>query len=93
MPLDQSLKVSPVFADPQRRDPPPAQGEVPERIRTHAPEPELKPEGSWRARADAMDRAVRERQEAEKASNEWAARVKVRHRPGMRMAFTRSARF
>lgn len=47
---------------------------VPERIRRHAPAPVLRPDGSWKARAEEVDRRVREQQEAQKARNEWAAR-------------------
>jgi hypothetical protein len=52
-------------------------GEVPERIRQHVPTPVLRPDGSWKARADAVDQTVRETQEAAKAKNEWAARMKT----------------
>ena len=48
--------------------------DVPERIRRHAPVPALRPYGGWKARADEVDRRVREQQEAQKARNEWAAR-------------------
>lgn len=47
---------------------------VPERIRRHAPVPALRPDGGWKARANEVDRRVREQQEAQKARNEWAAR-------------------
>lgn len=47
---------------------------VPERIRRHAPVPALRPDGGWKARADEVDRRVREQQEAQKARNEWTAR-------------------
>ena len=72
----------------------PQVGEVPERIRNHAPEPVLRPGGSWSRQADAVDQRVREAQDAAKAENEWAARIKAtqRHDTGMRMAFRRSAK-
>lgn len=67
--------------------------EVPERIKNHAPAPVLRPGGSWKARADAVDQRVREAHDAEKAKNEWAARLRPGHRrgKGMGMAFRRSA--
>lgn len=68
-------------------------GEVSERIRNDAPRPALKPSGSWKARADAVDQRVREEQDAAKAKNEWAARTRRTRRRGMGMgmAFRRSA--
>lgn len=48
--------------------------DVPERIRRHAPVPVLRPDGNWKARADEVDRRLREQKEAQKARNEWAAR-------------------
>lgn len=57
--------------------------EVPEEIRQHAPHPELRPRGSWKARADTVDRQVREARAAAQAEaaqapeqNEWAKRLK-----------------
>lgn len=44
-----------------------ALGGVPERIKSHAPEPTLRPGGSMTAAADKVDRKVREDQEAWKA--------------------------
>lgn len=52
-------------------------GALPERIRKDAPTPVLRPDGSWKARADAVDCNVREAREATKARNEWAARLKT----------------
>jgi hypothetical protein len=50
--------------------------EVPERIRAHAPTPTLRPGGRWAPLADAVDREVREAQDAARARrNEWAARI------------------
>jgi hypothetical protein len=46
--------------------------------RTEAPQPALRPGGSWKARADHVDRRVHEQQEAAKARREWAARAKAR---------------
>lgn len=65
--------------------------EVPERIKNHAPKPALRPSGSWAAGADAVDQRVREAQDAAKARNEWAARIRTGKRRGMGMAFRRSA--
>lgn len=69
-----------------------ATGEVPERIKNHAPAPVLRPDGSWRARADAVDQRVREAQDAAKAKNEWAARIKTQHKQSLGMSFKRSTR-
>lgn len=68
-------------------------GEVPERIRQHAPKPVLRPDGAWAALADAVDQRVREAQDAAKAKSEWTARVRTERRRGMGMgmAFRRSA--
>jgi hypothetical protein len=66
-------------------------GDIPERIKNHAPAPALRPGGGWKARADAIDRRVREGQDAAKARREWAGRIRARHKPGMRMSFTRSS--
>ncbi len=66
--------------------------DVPERIKAHAHAPELRPEGSWRARADAVDQAVREAQEAAKAKNDWAKRIKTERGLSMGMAFRRGAK-
>lgn len=63
---------------------------VPERIRTDAPRPALRPGGDWATRAAAVDQAVREAQDAEKARNEWAQRQTVTHKPGMKLSFNRS---
>jgi hypothetical protein len=70
-----------------------ATGEIPERIRQHAPKPVLRPGGSWAALADAVDQRVREAQDAAKAEAEWAARIRSGRRRGrgMGMAFRRSA--
>lgn len=80
---------------------PEAAPEVPERIRTDAPRPVLRPGGSWAPLADAVDQNVREGQDAAKArqnewaarksegakaSNEWAARIKGR-RQGKGMGY------
>lgn len=47
-------------------------GEVPERIRRHAPHPQLRPDGAMRAAADAVDRAVYEEQDARAARRAWS---------------------
>ena len=67
-------------------------GEVPPRIKKHAPAPVLRPGGSWKARADAVDQKVREAQDAAKARKEWAARIKTVHKQSMGMSFRRRAR-
>ena len=56
--------------------------EVPERIKKHKPEPVLKPDGSWRARADALDRTIYEGNEAKKAKSDWAKRIDQSLRTG-----------
>jgi hypothetical protein len=70
-----------------------ATGEVPERIRQHAPKPVHRPGGSWAGLADAVDQRVREAHDAAKAQAEWAARIRTGRRRGrgMGMAFRRSA--
>ena len=70
----------------------PQTGEVPEQIKKHAPKPVLRPGGSWRARADAVDQKVREAQDAAKARKEWAARIKTERKQSMGMSFKRRAR-
>jgi hypothetical protein len=71
----------------------PAQaGDLPARIREDAPTPALRPGGSWKQRAAAIDQAVREARDAAKAKKEWAARIKPRHRRSMGMAFRMSAK-
>lgn len=64
--------------------------EVPERIRTHAPEPALRPGNSWAARADEIDRRVRESREAARARTSWKERQKAQ-KQGMRKSFGHSA--
>lgn len=61
---------------------------IPEAIKRHAPKPSLRPSGSMRAGADAVDQRVREASEAKKARAEHT--VVVRHKPSMRMAFRMS---
>ena len=63
--------------------------QVPDRIKQDAPTPVLKPRGSWRARADAVDRSVREEQEAAKAKNEWAKRLKANLKQNQGKGFKR----
>lgn len=65
-------------------------GDVPERIRKHAPTPVLRPDGSWRAAADAVDQRVREAEDAAKARREWAARRSMGRGYGMGFSFGRS---
>lgn len=65
--------------------------EVPERIRRDAPTPVLRPDGSWKARADQVDSRVREQQDARRARNEWAARQEqARPARTLRTSFKRS---
>jgi hypothetical protein len=61
---------------------------VPERIKADAPKQTLRPSGSWKARADAVDQRVREAQDAAKAKNEWAARIKTGRKRGMGMGMS-----
>lgn len=49
--------------------------DVPERIRKHAPQPVLRPDGAWRAMADQVDQQVREALDAQKAKHEWDQRL------------------
>ncbi len=65
---------------------------VPERIRRHAPAPVLRPDGGWKARADEVDRRVREQQEAQRARNEWAARRQAQPARSLKSKFGRSVR-
>jgi hypothetical protein len=66
--------------------------EIPESIKRHAPVPVLKPDGSWRARANEVDCRVREEKAAQKAKNEWAARSASLKPDGARATFSKSAR-
>ena len=65
-----------------------ASPDVPESIKRHAPRPVLRPDGSWRAMADAVDRTELENADAEKARQKWAARISSSRklRLGFRMA-------
>lgn len=64
--------------------------DVPERVRTHAPQPALRPGKSWAARADEIDRRVRESREAAKAKTIWKER-KSEQKQGTRKSFGHSA--
>ena len=81
--MTTDVKLKQVFKDPtpqaKAKD---SDAEVPERIQKHAPTPTLKPGGSWRARADQVDRQVREKQEVKKAKNGWDKRLKGSLRKG-----------
>jgi hypothetical protein len=90
MAIDPKIDLKAAFEGREAKQQPET-GEVPERIRQHAPRPSLRPTGSWKARADAVDQRVREAQDAAKAKNEWANRNTVRHKPGLKMSFRRSA--
>jgi hypothetical protein len=63
------------FSGAEAGAPKPEQPEVPERIRKHAPQPVLRPDGAWTAMADEVDRQVREELDARKAENEWEQRL------------------
>jgi hypothetical protein len=65
-------------------------GDVPERIKKHAPTPVLRPDGSMRRAADAVDQRVREAEDAAKAEREWAAPRDMRRGFGMGYSFARS---
>ena len=66
--------------------------EVPERIRNDAPNPVLRPGGSWAAWADSVDQTVRERQDAAKAKSEWRTNNKKKTGRGRFMGFNHSAK-
>jgi hypothetical protein len=91
MAIDPKIDLKAAFEGREAKTQPET-GEVPERIKNHTPRPALRPTGSWKARADAVDQRVREAQDAAKARQEWASRVKVRHKESMNMSFRRSAR-
>lgn len=65
--------------------------DVPTRIKKHAPAPVLRPGGSWRARADQIDRHVREQDEARRAETTWAQRTQARQGERLKTGFRRSA--
>lgn len=92
MSIKTQIDVGAAFAGREAK-PDRAPGDVPERIRKDAPAPVLRPDGSWKARADAIDQAVHENRDAVKAKNEWAARLKPGHRRGhgMGMGHKRSS--
>lgn len=70
---DEALRreFSAAQSDAQKPEAP----EVPERIRKHAPQPVLRPDGAWRAMADQVDQQVREEMDAQKAKHEWEQRL------------------
>ena len=86
---DTNLKAA-FSGEEARKDVPSAT--IPESIRQHAPVPVLKPDGSWKARAQEIDQRVREEKAAQKAKNEWAARAAARKPEGTKQAFGKSAR-
>lgn len=88
MSIRTSIDLAAAF---EGREVKPAPEQVPERIRKDAPKPELKPGGGWAERAARVDQAVREAQDAQKAKNEWAQRINIRHRHGIRQSFRMSA--
>jgi hypothetical protein len=51
-------------------------GEIPERIKKDAPKLVLRPDGSWRALANQVDRVEIEKHDAAVAKRKWGARVK-----------------
>lgn len=89
MTADQDADLKAAFSGGKTEDQSES-GEVPERIKQHAPTPVLRPDGSWKARADAIDEKVRERQEAKKSKNEWAARLKTSQRRSKSKGYRRS---
>ncbi len=91
MTIDPKADVRAAF-DGKDRKAVPSPPEVPERIRQDAPKPVLRPGGSWAARADAIDQAVRENQDAAKAKKEWTARIKRKSGRGMGRGFRHSAK-
>jgi len=91
MTIDPKIDVKRAFGGKEQKAATPVPPDVPERIKQDAPKPVLRPGGSWAARADAVDQAVREGQDADKARNEWRARIKVRRSRGMGMGFRRAA--
>lgn len=89
MAIESDVKVRAAFQGKEAK----AQKEaphVPERIRRHAPEPILRPGDSWAARADEVDRRVREGREAAQAKESWKERRPAK-RQGIRSSFGRSA--
>lgn len=88
MPENNERKLKPAFDAKDMK-----QGKeapiVPEAIKKDKPAPALKPKGSWRARADDVDRRVKEKTEAEKAKNDWSKRLDKSLRYGR--GFNRSA--
>lgn len=92
MAIDPKIDLKAAFEGREVKAQQPQPGNVPEQIKQHAPEPVLRPGGGWTRQADAVDQRVREEQDAAKAKNEWAGRLTARHRLGVRMAFSRSAK-
>lgn len=62
--------------------------DVPARIKKDAPKPVLRPDGTWKAGADRVDRDVREKNEAETAKTRWNQRSADQKRGrGLRRSF------
>lgn len=91
MTIDTKTDLAAAFAGREVKTEPEAP-DVPERIKQHAPQPALRPGGGWKARADAIDRRIRESGDAEKAKADWASRIKTTRKQGMGYAFRRSAK-
>lgn len=74
-------------------------GEIPERIKKDAPKMVLRPDGSWRALANQVDRMEIEKRDAAIAKRKWGARVKeeMKQKEGrfrkIGLRFNRSARW
>lgn len=93
MTIKTDVKLGDAFAGKAAQQQSETTADVPERIRRHAPAPVLRPDGSWKARADEVDRRVREQQEAQRARNEWAARTQqARPARTLKAKFGRSVR-
>ena len=92
MTIKTDVKLDDAFAGKSAKAETESAAAVPERIRRHAPAPVLRPDGGWKARADAVDRRVREQQEAQKARNEWAARQQAQPAGTLKSKFGRSVR-
>jgi hypothetical protein len=60
--------------------------DVPEGIKRHAPRPVLRPDGSWRTMADAVDRAEFEKAEASAVRRRARMAASRRLRLGFRMS-------
>lgn len=90
--FETGIDLKAAFREGDRPKPEAQTPKVPESIKRHAPAPSLRPDGSWRARADEVDRLVREQEEAQKAKSKWAARTEAQQAEKLGSKFRRSAR-